>query len=981
MADEPDKSEMLAEDKASIHFNTLMIQAQELISEASGSLWTDRSIHDPGVTLLESLAWNISDIGYRALLPVQDLLTPKESKPGDRLFPDAFLPEQMLTTSPVTLDDYRRGILDLACVKSESEAGYYFSDVRIVKQEGAERFTSYYDESNRQFVFNPPEGELTPLYLNGRYNVTVERNYSPLIGTPAEAEAALHTYLNNHRNLCESFAEITIIDTTETVDLTLELDLSEPSMDISAFLADLFIALNQAVSPPIRREEVIPLTDGSYAGPFAKYGWITELQPAMSGDDRVLTAGQFVEAIEQYRDKVSVRYVSLDNDKLTLFKNQPEEATFLLWGNASSLQRRVEAMLSRVRIYQNDAQVLAEPATVLQYISQLSVIPHSLPTASVACGRYRNLENYTPASSLLPALYNLQSREKTEQRLQLQRFMQGFEQQLADRCAGLETLSRMLNFSTSEAEANPVTHGSQWPYKEGSPYDTAFTEEEQTSLLMQDSVNQQSLAAELALLRYLLSYFDAGSSEGRVGNTDQMRELILISRRLLQQMPEIGYTRALVPDNKISSLQRRLAARLGYGADLFKSEPEMNQLPFYIVEHPLLLPDAPHGKVSTKGEIKSARLVTVAGNELLLLEADSSVKDTLTLKHLIDLSLPVTASAPSEVRPSDNSIRVTNLLVVLKGSDLSQLPENEGEPATENKDACFFLSPVKFRNLRMHLNEVLAAAGKNLTCEFSNVWLNEMSYELDNTLAERQSQDGYWKIYTSSTQPWPGMLQKADRLVLKIKFFGYTSVNSASDISAASQDIIADVVEVDPIMGYALISTNDEAFDPETRHYVWHIQPGNNPFLKRDRFSFTVSVVLPRNLIQEVGSLDETQRKSEETRIRRLIQAEMPAHIQARILWLSDDQLDVFGGIYAQWQSRHMKVGDDTLKLLRMLSIGMLEELIEGINEMRIPTLENEEALNNIGDFSQFDSWTSSQKQEWVNHISSDYLLFVAPDS
>ena len=36
--------------------------------------WTDHNVHDPGITTLEMLGYALTDLGYRASFPIQDLL-------------------------------------------------------------------------------------------------------------------------------------------------------------------------------------------------------------------------------------------------------------------------------------------------------------------------------------------------------------------------------------------------------------------------------------------------------------------------------------------------------------------------------------------------------------------------------------------------------------------------------------------------------------------------------------------------------------------------------------------------------------------------------------------------------------------------------------------------------------------------------------------------------------------------------------------
>src|SRR5258705_3057557 len=80
------------------------------IQQFSGKAWTDFNVHDPGVTIFELLCYALTDLSYRTSFPVADLLTERgENAPRHENF---YTARQILTTHPVTVNDYRKLILD-----------------------------------------------------------------------------------------------------------------------------------------------------------------------------------------------------------------------------------------------------------------------------------------------------------------------------------------------------------------------------------------------------------------------------------------------------------------------------------------------------------------------------------------------------------------------------------------------------------------------------------------------------------------------------------------------------------------------------------------------------------------------------------------------------------------------------------------------------------------------------------------------------
>ena len=77
----------------------------------SGRVWTDYNLHDPGVTILEQLCYALTELTYRADLPVADhLCRPDGVINYERQA--LFRPDDILRCRPTTANDYRRVLLD-----------------------------------------------------------------------------------------------------------------------------------------------------------------------------------------------------------------------------------------------------------------------------------------------------------------------------------------------------------------------------------------------------------------------------------------------------------------------------------------------------------------------------------------------------------------------------------------------------------------------------------------------------------------------------------------------------------------------------------------------------------------------------------------------------------------------------------------------------------------------------------------------------
>lgn len=80
-------------------------QARLQIERLAGERWTDYNSSDPGITMLEVLAYAITDLGLRTRLGMADLV----AQGGDKPF---FTAGELLPPAASTLEDYRRLLID-----------------------------------------------------------------------------------------------------------------------------------------------------------------------------------------------------------------------------------------------------------------------------------------------------------------------------------------------------------------------------------------------------------------------------------------------------------------------------------------------------------------------------------------------------------------------------------------------------------------------------------------------------------------------------------------------------------------------------------------------------------------------------------------------------------------------------------------------------------------------------------------------------
>lgn len=96
----------------SLDYHALRREGIEHVQRLSGTIWTDYNLHDPGITILEYLCFGITDLAYRCNFPIVDLIYFRDKKQLS-LDERGFYPiERILPCNPVTLDDYRKILID-----------------------------------------------------------------------------------------------------------------------------------------------------------------------------------------------------------------------------------------------------------------------------------------------------------------------------------------------------------------------------------------------------------------------------------------------------------------------------------------------------------------------------------------------------------------------------------------------------------------------------------------------------------------------------------------------------------------------------------------------------------------------------------------------------------------------------------------------------------------------------------------------------
>lgn len=214
----------------------------EHLQSLSGTQWTDYNIHDPGITVLETLCFALTELGYRSKYSIEDLLQPsiRQKEKRNSNFPA----HKILSSSPVTESDFRKIILEIEGI----------NNIEIVPSQKKTEFNGVFD------IYI----ELQNQYSSKSEEVSIER--------------LVRDSLSLNRLLCTSFDQVFFFRNDPVV-LDLEIELIK-KIEPSDFLYKLVSLLEGYFSPAPHFKTLDELlekkisVDEIYNGPLMDNGFI-----------------------------------------------------------------------------------------------------------------------------------------------------------------------------------------------------------------------------------------------------------------------------------------------------------------------------------------------------------------------------------------------------------------------------------------------------------------------------------------------------------------------------------------------------------------------------------------------------------------------------------------------------------------------------------------------------------------------------------
>ena len=639
---------MASTDSPMLDYAALRARAIASVQRLAADTWTDHNSHDPGITILEQLCFALTDLGYRTAFDMPDLLAG-----GDAGQSGLFTPAQVLTSAPVTLDDLRRLVIDVAGVKNA-----WIEPLDIV----VGSFDAALNTIAPPLPLGgaPPSPNLSALSVRGLYRVNIEKS-----GWGQDVDGGLIVQrasqrLQRYRNLGEDFAVVRVLDPQPVaLDMALELD---PAGDVVATLASLYEVVADYMAPTVPLRSLRQMLDAGarvdevFEGPLLDRGFIAaaDLDKAARRDS--LRLSDLIHLLMDLPGVLAVKSLkfivngTISRDWLRSV-DADRCASFDIAGSAIRLHRRgvrvdqpsISAQ-AQARFGQRMAQAAAQSVRVDPQRDLAAPVGRDRQVA-----RYHSLlHGFPQAWGIGPAgLADSVPEQRKAQALQLKAYLQCFDQLLANQFAQLGQARRLFALDDAGADSyfsQPVPDpdgalglaalrmGDGGDGDDGASYArrlAAITEDpwgnaDRNAPPPPAGFSPPGLARRNQVLDHLLARFGEQFAnhtlllpDGRLASADPpLAVLVRDKQAFLRDLPRIGHDRGVGSDllaradsANLGGLVLRLTRRFGLHKDVgpladdlrrpppegdrqLGSGPALTDERFHLVEHLLLRPQA-----------------------------------------------------------------------------------------------------------------------------------------------------------------------------------------------------------------------------------------------------------------------------------------------------------------------------------------------------------------------------------------------------
>lgn len=412
-------------------YSALKEKGLAFIQEHSGHQWTNLNNVDPGITILDQVCYALTELGYCNDFPVADILTAANGRIAVK--DQFYLPEEILTTSPVTIADYRKCLID--GVKGVSNA--VILPIQPSQNGGYGAYQVYLqpDASMRTAQAMDDLCKVAFLYLNKW------RNLGELFLMPLCLISDIHTISG----------QIEIIDETELSQVLVRLQLQVQQY---IFPQVQVVGYDTLSASGIRAEDI-------FNGPLLQDGWISSSDLGEKKDQLLLIELQ--QLIRQVEGIISVSGLHFNLQAFSLDLNTPQEEVhttadkLLVIDWAASLSAGLTITCKGRKLY-TDPNLRALSGSGPQP-SDPDMVFGTAPNirSTIPRGKFRDINSYYSIQNTFPEIFAVGADATVSnatdfqiaQSRQLKGYLTLFDQVLANQFSQLANVGTLFSFKNA----------------------------------------------------------------------------------------------------------------------------------------------------------------------------------------------------------------------------------------------------------------------------------------------------------------------------------------------------------------------------------------------------------------------------------------------------------------------------------------------------------------------------------------------------
>jgi hypothetical protein len=511
-------------------FKSLKGEALAYIQAYTGTEWTNLNPSDPGITILDQLCFALTELGYCNDFSISDILT----KPNGEMHVENqfYLPEDILTTAPVTIIDYRKYLIDGVAAVNNAVIVSAINDVSIIN--GVYKVYLLIDDA-----ISYPQAKL-------------------------EVCKAAFYYLNKSRNLCEVFLLPTQLQKVPQL-ISGRIDIENGNI-VNQVLLQIQNAANDYIFPKITSTGYDQLiaegfkSNQIYNGPLMNNGWIATNDLSEKRSQIFSTElAHIIEAIPGVISVTDLAFVNTLKPTESIVVDSPDKLLNIDIGNSAAVGFDVYSKATKLQtsidLKLNTADGRAQQQSISVVFGATIDTEPTLPK-----GKYRNINEYYSIQNTFPEIFAVGADAinsnavdyQIAQSRQLKGYLTLFDQLLANQFSQLANVHSLFSFKNSTV-ATPSDQ--QAYYAEKDKYQREHGEYPVPYKVFSPTYYYQSLY-EVPHIRPLLKNNDTFNFSLAI---DSEQELALKSWKAYKEDPYNPYIKGLMNfmEEEGNSLNRR----------------------------------------------------------------------------------------------------------------------------------------------------------------------------------------------------------------------------------------------------------------------------------------------------------------------------------------------------------------------------------------------------------------------------------------